>query len=188
VKDIKFENLKLQLIELLRQRSRPYLFSNALAPSMVGIAAKAFELVSQPGNSLTKQLKSNVALFRKEMKRLGFTLLGHDQVPICPVFFGDAKVAGEFAEGMLDEGIYVRSFAYPVVPKEKARIRVQVGGGAVVVLNWHAWERFQISAAHSKEQIERCLGAFEKIGEKIRVLLGPPSPAPPAPNSGSTES
>ncbi|KAI1726784.1 aminotransferase class I and II domain-containing protein [Ditylenchus destructor] len=136
------------LIDLLRQRSRPSLFSNSLAPSVVGSAMKAFELLMR-SNDFTTTLKSNVALFRTKMSSLGFKVLGSSENPICPVFLGDAKLASCFADAMLKQGIYVIGFSFPVVPKEKARIRVQ------------------ISAAHSEKQILRCVDAFETIGVKL---------------------
>jgi len=141
-----------QLIELLRQRSRPSLFSNSLAPSVVGSAIKAFDLLSSPDNVFTKQLKSNVTLFRSSMAKAGFKLLGSAENPICPVFLGDAKLASDFADAMLKTNIYVIGFSYPVVPKDKARIRVQ------------------ISAAHSTDQISQCVEAFKTIGKELGVV------------------
>ncbi|VDN27111.1 unnamed protein product, partial [Gongylonema pulchrum] len=106
------------LIDLLRQRSRPYLFSNSLAPSIV------LDLL-MGSSAFTRSLKSNISHFRKSLAGAGFKLLGNPDHPICPVFLGDARLASTFADEMLEEGIYVIGFSYPVVPKGKARIRVQ---------------------------------------------------------------
>ncbi|KAI6200334.1 Aminotran-1-2 domain-containing protein [Aphelenchoides besseyi] len=141
-----------ELIDLLRQRSRPYLFSNSLAPSVVGAALKVLELLNQDGNPFAKNLKANVKQFRTKMNGLGFNIGGNPEHPICPVLVGDAALASKYADEMLNEGIYVIGFSYPVVPKGKARIRVQ------------------ISAAHTTEHIEKCIHAFEKIGRKLGVL------------------
>lgn len=139
------------LIDLLRQKSRPYLFSNSLAPSIVGASLKVLDMLMS-SNDITRTLKSNITHFRHSLKRLGFTVLGDPEHPICPVFLEDARLASEFADEMLKEGIYVIGFSYPVVPKGKARIRVQ------------------ISAAHTRDQIDRCLNAFEQIGKKFKVI------------------
>ncbi|CAJ0928767.1 unnamed protein product, partial [Mesorhabditis belari] len=139
------------LIDLLRQRSRPYLFSNSLAPSIVGSSIKVFDMLMSD-SSFTASLASNISRFRSGMKQLGFRVLGNDAHPIAPVLLGDARVASTMADEMLKEGIYVIGFSYPVVPKGQARIRVQ------------------LSAAHSHEQIDRCLGAFEKIGKKLKII------------------
>jgi glycine C-acetyltransferase len=140
------------LIDLLRQRSRPYLFSNALAPGVVGSAIKVLELLTDERNSFVANLQSNVNLFRTKMTSVGFKVMGDKNHPICPVFLGDASLASKFADEILNEGIYVIGFSYPVVPKGLARIRVQ------------------ISAAHSIEQIEKCIAAFEKVGKKLGVI------------------
>ncbi|CAD5219656.1 unnamed protein product [Bursaphelenchus okinawaensis] len=139
-------------IDLLRQRSRPYLFSNSLAPSLVGGAIKVIDLLSDPNNVFKSALDENVKLFRTKMSELGFKVMGDPRHPICPVFLGEASLASKFADEMLKEGIYVIGFSYPVVPKGKARIRVQ------------------ISAAHSTEQVERCINAFKQIGAKLNVI------------------
>ncbi|VDD96116.1 unnamed protein product [Enterobius vermicularis] len=140
-----------QLIDLLRQKSRPYLFSNSLAPSIVGASLKVLDML-MTSSDFTRTLKSNITHFRSSLKRLGFTVLGNPDHPICPVFLKDARLASEFADEMLKEGIYVIGFSYPVVPKGKARIRVQ------------------ISAAHTRDQIDRCINAFEAIGKKFKVI------------------
>uniref|UniRef100_A0A7E4VW23 Aminotran_1_2 domain-containing protein n=1 Tax=Panagrellus redivivus TaxID=6233 RepID=A0A7E4VW23_PANRE len=140
-----------ELIDLLRQRSRPYLFSNSLAPSIVGSSTQVLDLLMND-SSFTKSLQANVSLFRTEMVKAGFTVLGSPAHPICPVLLKDARLASAFADEMLKEGIYVIGFSFPVVPKEKARIRVQ------------------ISAAHSTDQIEHCIHAFKKIGKKLNVI------------------
>ncbi|GMS94002.1 hypothetical protein PENTCL1PPCAC_16177 [Pristionchus entomophagus] len=138
-------------IDLLRQRARPYLFSNSLAPPVVGQSIKVMDLLLED-NTFARTLASNVAQFRSGMKELGFTVLGHVSHPIAPVFLGDARVASEMAAQMLQEGIYVVGFSYPVVPKGKARIRVQ------------------LSAAHTKEHVEKAVNAFGRIGKKLGVI------------------
>lgn len=140
-----------QLIELLRQRSRPSLFSNSLPPGVVGISLEAINILSKNNNFATK-LRTNVSHFRNEMKKLGFVVLGNFEHPICPVLVGDAKLASDIANAMLVEKIYVIGFSYPVVPKQKARIRVQ------------------ISAAHSIEQIDKCIRAFKKVGQHFKII------------------
>ncbi|VDM45958.1 unnamed protein product [Toxocara canis] len=153
------------LIDLLRQRSRPYLFSNSLAPSIVGASLKVFDMLMKP-NEFARSLKSNVTHFRDSLTAAGFRVLGNRDHPICPVMLEDARrrgtrshrtccilrLASKFADEMLNEGIYVIGFSYPVVPKGKARIRVQ------------------ISAAHSRQQIDRCIDAFIRIGRKLSVI------------------
>lgn len=139
-----------QLIDLLRQKSRPYLFSNTLPPPVVGGASKVFDLLMN-GSDLIKKVAENTKLFRKKMTAAGFHIIG-DGHPITPVMLGDARLAVEFADGMLDRGIYVIGFTFPVVPKGQARIRVQ------------------ISAAHSTEEIDRCVEAFIDVGKKKGVI------------------
>jgi len=138
------------LIELLRQRSRPYLFSNSLAPSIVGASLKVFELLNKD-NSLRDKLEDNTKYFKQEMKAAGFDIIDGDSA-IVPVMLYDAKLAQEMAADLLEEGIYVIGFFYPVVPKEKARIRVQ------------------LSAAHEKEHLDTAVNAFIKIGKKLKVI------------------
>ncbi|KAF8373375.1 hypothetical protein PRIPAC_79804 [Pristionchus pacificus] len=140
-----------EFIDLLRQRARPYLFSNSLAPPVVGQSIKVMDLLLED-NTFARTLAAKVAQFRTGMKDLGFTVLGHVSHPIAPVFLGDARVASEMASQMLQEGIYVVGFSYPVVPKGKARIRVQ------------------LSAAHTKEQVEKAVNAFGRIGKKLGVI------------------
>jgi glycine C-acetyltransferase len=138
------------IIEMLRQRSRPYLFSNSLAPVIVGASLKVFELLRND-QTLKKQLKANTAQFKSKMIEAGFDIIDGESA-IVPVMLYDAKLAQEMASLLLEEGIYVIGFFYPVVPKEKARIRVQ------------------LSAAHTEAQIDRAVDAFIKIGQELRVI------------------
>jgi len=138
------------LIELLRQRSRPYLFSNSLAPSIVGASLKVFELLKRD-NSLRDKLEENTNYFKEKMKDAGFDIVDGDSA-IVPVMLYDAKLAQQMASDLLEEGIYVIGFFYPVVPKEKARIRVQ------------------LSAAHDKKQLDTAIDAFIKIGHNLKVI------------------
>lgn len=139
-----------EIVEWLRQRSRPYLFSNTLAPVIAGASLKALDLVRN-GDALRKRLFDNAARFRDGMTRLGFTLAGADH-PIIPVMLGDARVASEMAERMLQKGVYVIGFSFPVVPRGQARIRTQM------------------SAAHTPEQVERCIAAFAEVGREMGVI------------------
>ncbi|XP_014774821.1 2-amino-3-ketobutyrate coenzyme A ligase, mitochondrial isoform X1 [Octopus bimaculoides] len=139
------------LIDLLRQRSRPYLFSNTLPPPVVASASKSLDLIMQD-DSLTGKVLSNTKRFRTQMVNAGFTMSGDPDHPICPVMLGDARLASIFADKMLEQGIYVIGFSYPVVPIGKARIRVQ------------------ISAAHSEEDIDRAVSAFINIGRELKVV------------------
>jgi glycine C-acetyltransferase len=141
---------KKEVIEWLRQRSRPYLFSNSLAPSIVTASIKVLEMLAQ-GDDLRAKLWDNAAYFREKMSAAGFTLAGKDHA-IIPVMLGDAKVASEFARRMLEQGIYVVGFSFPVVPKGQARIRTQ------------------ISAAHSKAQLDKAIDAFIRIGKDMGVI------------------
>ncbi|XP_071278933.1 2-amino-3-ketobutyrate coenzyme A ligase, mitochondrial isoform X2 [Agelaius tricolor] len=138
------------LIDLLRQRSRPYLFSNSLPPAVVGCASKALDLLME-SNAIAQSMAAKTQRFRSKMTTAGFTISGKDH-PICPVMLGDARLASVMAEDMLNRGIYVIGFSYPVVPKGKARIRVQ------------------ISAVHSDEDIDRCVEAFTQVGRKHGAL------------------
>ncbi len=140
-----------EIIELLRQRSRPYLFSNTLSPVISSATLAVFDLLDREGAVLRKKLKENAAYFREKMTALGFKLAGRDH-PIIPVMLGDAKLTQLFARKMIAEGIYVIGFFYPVVPQGTARIRVQ------------------ISAAHSLEDINKAIAAFEKIGKELQVI------------------
>ena len=139
-----------EIVELLRQRSRPYLFSNTLAPSIVGASIKVIDLLSQ-STALRDKLETNTKLFRSGMTHAGFDIIP-GETPIVPVMLYDAKLSQAFANALLAEGIYVIGFFYPVVPKEKARIRVQ------------------ISAGHEPEHIERAIGAFTKVGKALGVI------------------
>ncbi|XP_006563904.1 2-amino-3-ketobutyrate coenzyme A ligase, mitochondrial isoform X2 [Apis mellifera] len=141
---------KKELINLLKQRSRPYLFSNSLPPPVVASASKVMDLITN-STELLNRLKNNTNLFRNNMKTAGFTISG-DNHPICPVMIGDAKLANEFANKMIEQGIYVIGFNYPVVPKNKARIRVQ------------------ISAAHSQDDIKQAVNAFIHVGKKLKII------------------
>ncbi|TMM45745.1 glycine C-acetyltransferase [Colwellia ponticola] len=145
-----FTSAKKEVIEWLRQRSRPYLFSNSLAPAIVNASLTVLELLAQ-GDDLRKTLKDNAAYFRKNMTAAGFTCAGADHA-IIPVMLGDAKVASAMAEQLLAEGIYVIGFSFPVVPKGQARIRTQ------------------ISAAHSKAQLDHAIAAFTRIGKSMAVI------------------
>jgi len=138
-------------VELLRQRARPYLFSNSVAPAIVGASLKVFDILLK-SPTLKVQLNENTKRFRSGMKAAGFKILGHDDVAICPVWLGDAKLATEFADEMLKEDIYVIGFSYPVVPKDQARIRVQ------------------LSASHTPEQIDKAVTAFIQIGKRLGVI------------------
>lgn len=139
-----------ELIELLRQRSRPYLFSNSLPPVIAAAALKALTLVEQ-GEHLRASLMEQAQWLRKELTALGFTLVPSPH-PIIPVMLGDATVAANMADRLLREGIYVVGFSYPVVPKGQARIRLQ------------------LSAAHTRAQLERAVAAFETVGRELNVI------------------
>ncbi|EDM44446.1 2-amino-3-ketobutyrate coenzyme A ligase [unidentified eubacterium SCB49] len=141
---------KKEIIEILRQRSRPYLFSNSLAPAIVGASIKVFEMLTND-TTLRDTLEENTDYFKKGMKNAGFDIVDGDSA-IVPVMLYDAKLSQEMANMLLEEGIYVIGFFYPVVPKDKARIRVQ------------------LSAAHTKEHLDKAIAAFIKIGEKLNVI------------------
>ncbi len=145
-----YTSAKKEVVEWLRQRSRPYLFSNSLAPAIVNASLKVLELLAD-GDALRKTLKDNAAYFRSNMEAAGFTCAGADHA-IVPVMLGDAKVASEMADRLLAEGIYVIGFSFPVVPKGQARIRTQ------------------ISAAHSKAQLDHAIEAFTRIGKEMAVI------------------
>jgi len=140
-----------QLVDLLRQRSRPYLFSNALPPPVVACASKVFDLLNDPSLDLPGIVTRNTKHFRSRMKDAGFTISGDDH-PIAPVMLGDARLASEMADRLLQKGIYVIGFSYPVVPKGKARIRVQ------------------ISASHTAEEIDETVDAFIEVGREFGVI------------------
>ena len=141
---------KKEIIEILRQRSRPYLFSNSLAPAIVGASLKVFEILSND-TSLIDKLEWNTNYFREKMEQAGFDLVGADAA-IVPVMLYDAKLSQTMANKLLEEGIYVIGFFFPVVPKGKARIRVQ------------------LSAAHTKEHLDKAISSFIKIGKQLQVI------------------
>ncbi|MCH9633643.1 MAG: 2-amino-3-ketobutyrate coenzyme A ligase [Chlamydiae bacterium] len=141
---------KKEIVAWLRQRSRPYLFSNALAPCITAASLKVLDLLEQ-GDELREKLIENSKYFRDEITALGFELVPGEH-PIIPVMLGDAKLASEFADALLKQGIYVIGFSFPVVPKGKARIRTQM------------------SAAHSKEDLDKAIEAFKKVGQDLGVI------------------
>ena len=147
-----FTAARKEIVELLRQRSRPYLFSNTLAPSIVGASLKVLELLRQ-STALRDKLEANTRYFREAMTAAGFDILPGEH-PIVPIMLYDAPLAQEFAKQLLEEGIYVIGFFYPVVPKGKARIRVQ------------------ISAGHEPEHLQRAVEAFVKVGQRLGVIAG----------------
>lgn len=139
-----------EIIEMLRQRSRPYLFSNSLAPSIIGASLEVFRMLGE-SNELHDRLVENVEYFRERMMSAGFDIKP-TQSAICAVMLYDAKLSQVYAARLQDEGIYVTGFYYPVVPKGQARIRVQ------------------ISAGHNRKQLDRCIEAFIKVGRELGVL------------------
>jgi len=141
---------KKEIIELLRQRSRPYLFSNSLAPAIVGASIKVFEMLDTD-TSLRDKLEKNTAYFKEGMKKAGFDIIDGDSA-IVPVMLYDAKLSQKMADMLLEQGIYVIGFFYPVVPKGKARIRVQ------------------LSAAHEKEHLNKAIAAFIKVGKELKIV------------------
>ncbi|TRY34060.1 glycine C-acetyltransferase [Aliiglaciecola sp. M165] len=141
---------KKHVVEWLRQRSRPYLFSNSVAPPIVAASIKVFDMMSN-GDELRERLNRNAVHFRQRMQQAGFTLCGKDHA-IIPVMLGDAKLASEMADKMLQRGIYVVGFSFPVVPKGQARIRTQM------------------SAAHSIEQVDQAIDAFIEVGKELGVI------------------
>ena len=143
---------KKEVVEWLRQRSRPYLFSNSLAPAIVAASLRVLDLLSE-GDGLRQRLWDNARFFREKMTAAGFTLAGADHA-IIPVMLGDAKVAQQFASLLQKEGIYVTGFFYPVVPQGQARIRTQ------------------ISAGHTQAQLEQAVAAFTRIGQQLGVIAG----------------
>jgi glycine C-acetyltransferase len=145
-----YTSARKEIIEWLRQRSRPYLFSNSLSPSIAYASVRVLEMLAD-GQALRDQLWQNVSWFRENMEAAGFTCGGKDHA-IIPVMLGDAKVAAEMASHLLAEGIYVIGFSFPVVPKGQARIRTQ------------------ISAAHTREQLEHAVAAFVRIGREMQII------------------
>ncbi|WP_413665012.1 glycine C-acetyltransferase [Microbulbifer sp. ANSA003] len=145
-----FTSGRKEIIDILRQRSRPYLFSNSVAPAIVTASLKVLDMLTE-GGELREQLRDNSAYFRKRMSEAGFTLAGADH-PIIPVMIGDAALAQKMADKMLERGIYVVGFFYPVVPKGQARIRTQM------------------SAAHTREQLDQCIDAFIEVGRELNII------------------
>jgi glycine C-acetyltransferase len=139
-----------EIIDMLRQRSRPYLFSNSLAPAIVGASIAVFDMLSKT-TELRDKLESNTKYFRSELSKAGFDIRPGEH-PIVPIMLYDAKLSQEFADCLLDEGIYVIGFYYPVVPKDQARIRVQ------------------LSAAHEKAHLDECIAAFTLVGKELEVI------------------
>lgn len=145
-----FTAARKEIVEMLRQRSRPYLFSNTLAPAIVGASIKVLDMLSS-STSLRDKLEQNTQYFRKAMTAAGFDIIPGEH-PIVPIMLYDAPLAQQFAAKLLEEGIYVIGFFFPVVPKGKARIRVQ------------------LSAAHEQEHLEKAVAAFTKVGKSLGVL------------------
>ncbi|MFT4033620.1 MAG: aminotransferase class I/II-fold pyridoxal phosphate-dependent enzyme, partial [Siphonobacter sp.] len=145
-----FTAARKEIVELLRQRSRPYLFSNTVAPAIVGASLKVLELLKS-STELRDKLEGNTQYFRKAMADAGFDIIPGEH-PIVPIMLYDAPLAQQFAARLLEEGIYVIGFFYPVVPQGKARIRVQ------------------ISAGHEPEHLKKAIAAFTKVGKELGVL------------------
>jgi glycine C-acetyltransferase len=141
---------KKEIIEILRQRSRPYLFSNSLAPAIVGATLKVFDIISKD-TSLRDKLEWNTNYFRTGMEKAGFDLVGADAA-IVPIMVYDAKLSQVMANKLLEKGIYVTGFFFPVVPKGMARIRVQ------------------LSATHTKEQLDTVMTSFIEVGRQLKIL------------------
>ncbi len=145
-----FTAAKKEIVEILRQRSRPYLFSNTLAPSVVGASIAVVDMLSET-TKLRDKLARNTKFFRKEMQKAGFDIIPGTH-PIVPIMLYDAKLSQKFANALLEEGIYVIGFFFPVVPREKARIRVQ------------------ISAGHKRDDLKKAMAAFTKVGKELGVI------------------
>jgi glycine C-acetyltransferase len=145
-----FTTGKKEIIDLLRQRSRPYLFSNSVAPAVIGASIEVFKMLDE-SNELHDKLVENVNYFRNKMTEAGFDIKP-TQSAICAVMLYDAKLSQVYAARMQEEGIYVTGFYYPVVPKGEARIRVQ------------------LSAGHNREHLDKCINAFIKVGKELGVL------------------
>ncbi|MBS5980746.1 MAG: aminotransferase class I/II-fold pyridoxal phosphate-dependent enzyme, partial [Dysgonomonas mossii] len=145
-----FTTGKKEIIDMLRQRSRPYLFSNSIPPAIAAAGIKMFEMMDRT-NELQDKLHANTDYFVEKMKAAGFDIKP-TQSSICAVMLYDAKLSQDMAAKLLDEGIYVTGFYYPVVPKDLARIRVQ------------------ISAGHEKEHLDKCIAAFTKVGKELGVI------------------
>jgi glycine C-acetyltransferase len=145
-----FTSARKEIVDMLRQRSRPYLFSNSLAPSIVGSAITVLDLLSN-STELRDKLEGNTSYFRAKMKEAGFDIK-EGVHPIVPVMLYDAKTSQVMADKLLEEGIYVIGFFFPVVPKDQARIRVQ------------------LSAAHTKEHLDKAIAAFTKVGREMKII------------------
>lgn len=145
-----FTSGRKEIIEMLRQKSRPYLFSNSLAPSIVGASIAVFDLLSS-STELRDKLEDNVNYFKENIKKAGFDIKDGDSA-IVPIMVYDAALSQKFADRLLEEGIYVIGFFYPVVPKEQARIRVQ------------------LSAAHEKEHLDKAVEAFTRVGKELNII------------------
>ena len=145
-----FTTGKREIIDMLRQRSRPYLFSNSLAPSIVGASIEVFNMLDET-TALRDQLEENVTYFKEGLRQAGLPFKDGESA-IVPVMLGDAKLSQDMANALLEEGIYVIGFFYPVVPKGEARIRVQ------------------LSAAHTKAHLDQALTAFEKVAKNLGVI------------------
>jgi len=145
-----FTSGRKEIIDMLRQKSRPYLFSNSLAPSIVGASIAVFDLLSS-STELRDKLENNIDYFKKNIKNAGFDIKDGDSA-IVPIMVYDASLSQKFADRLLEEGIYVIGFFYPVVPKEQARIRVQ------------------LSAAHEKEHLDKAIEAFTKVGKELDII------------------
>ncbi len=140
-----------QVIDILRQRSRPYLFSNTLAPAVVGASIEVFRILTE-SSEMVETLAARVKQFRTSMKDAGFTISGNDNCPIAPVMLGDARLASDMSDALLARGVYVIGFSYPVVPKGAARIRVQ------------------LSASHTVEEVDETVNAFIEVGKEMGVI------------------
>jgi glycine C-acetyltransferase len=145
-----FTAARKEIVDILRQRSRPYLFSNTLAPAIVGASIKVLDVLNQ-STALRDKVNENAQYFRKQMTNAGFDIIPGEH-PIVPVMLYDAKLSQVFADKLLEEGIYVIGFFFPVVPKEQARIRVQ------------------LSAAHEREHLDKAIAAFTKVGKELKVI------------------
>ena len=140
-----------QVVDILRQRSRPYLFSNSLAPPVAGASLEVFKILTA-SSEMPEKLLGNVQLFRTSMEKAGFVVSGDASCPIAPVMLGDARLASEMSDKLLERGVYVIGFSYPVVPKGAARIRVQ------------------LSASHSKEDVQFAIDQFVEVGKELGVI------------------
>lgn len=140
-----------EVVNVLRNRGRPYLFSNSIAPAIAGASIEVFNMLEE-STELLDSLKRNTTHFRQGIKAAGFNVAGHDACPIAPVMIGDARKAAEMSEALMDYGIYVVGFSYPVVPKGQARIRTQ------------------LSAAHTPAQIDKTIDAFTQVGKRMGLI------------------